>query len=286
MTNKSQTNGLVSVIVTTYYRNDVLERALEHIDRQTYEPIEVIVVDDSGDRHAEPVVTDRSEVMYVVHEENRGQIAAWHSGFETANGEYVQLHDDDDWLVAEKIERQVSVLEASDASVAYCGIRHEGVNCPDFIPEHEGNVLREAAGPYHLGQTTTLLIRTEILHDVFPLKEYRGATDIAVNIELAKRCRFRAVSGPLVVHNISPDGKGSSLSAWQARLEIIRDYDYVYDEIGRHLQYRLLAKTHYNMAQKQVPNQLLNVIENLFTATFYFCLAIMIEISSTVLFRQ
>lgn len=47
---------LVSIVVTTHYRNRMLREAIESALGQTYEPIELIVVDDSGERHAEAAI--------------------------------------------------------------------------------------------------------------------------------------------------------------------------------------------------------------------------------------
>jgi glycosyltransferase involved in cell wall biosynthesis len=108
-------NGLVSVVIPTYYRNDGLRRAIESALSQTYDPVEVIVVDDSGERYAEPVAREY-DVTYIAHEENLGGNPARNTGIKAASGEYIQLLDDDDRLLPEKLERQIPALEA-DPSV-------------------------------------------------------------------------------------------------------------------------------------------------------------------------
>jgi len=58
-------DDLVSVIVPTYYRNDRLRDTIGSVEAQTYDPIETIVVDDSGEAHARPVA-DEFDVRYLI----------------------------------------------------------------------------------------------------------------------------------------------------------------------------------------------------------------------------
>lgn len=49
----------ISVIVPTHYRNELLPEAIESVARQAYDPVELVVVDDSGEGHAEPTIDER-----------------------------------------------------------------------------------------------------------------------------------------------------------------------------------------------------------------------------------
>jgi glycosyltransferase involved in cell wall biosynthesis len=46
------TDELVSIIIPTYYRNDLVKKAIQSARNQTYDNVDIIVVDDSGERHA------------------------------------------------------------------------------------------------------------------------------------------------------------------------------------------------------------------------------------------
>jgi len=72
----------ISIIIPTYYRNDVLPEAIESVLDQNYEPTEVIVVDDSGEGNAEPVIAEYDEVRGIIREENGNWKAALTTGIE------------------------------------------------------------------------------------------------------------------------------------------------------------------------------------------------------------
>lgn len=64
----------ISVIIPTHYRNDLFPEVIEGVAEQEYEPIELIVVDDSGERHAEPVLSECDDIVDqpIVRDENGG----------------------------------------------------------------------------------------------------------------------------------------------------------------------------------------------------------------------
>lgn len=112
---------LVSVIVPTHDRPQLLRQALESILQQTLRDFEIVVVNDAG-----PDVTDvvraldgEGRITYVRHAINRGLAAARNSGIGVARGKYIAYLDDDDRFYPEHLETLVSALEASDYRVAY-----------------------------------------------------------------------------------------------------------------------------------------------------------------------
>ena len=113
----------VSVIITTYYRDEHLRRAIERVLDQNYQNIELIVVDDSGEEYAKEIVAEYNSAEYIPHSTNQGQIAGWNTGMDRASGKYIQFHDDDDWLFEDKIQKQVRFLEDNPTiGSVYCGI--------------------------------------------------------------------------------------------------------------------------------------------------------------------
>jgi len=248
MTNKST----VSIVITTYYRNDTLERAVESCLAQTCDPIEVIVVDDSGERHAADVCAQWEDVEYVPHSQNKGQIAAWHTGFDTASGEYVQFLDDDDELSEEKITKQVALLESSECVGAVgCGIEWDfgATSLPD--ERLRENPLEQALMFQTFPCTTsTLLFDRAILEDVLPLKEYRGATDLTLWIEFASRTSFDYINEALVRRRSDGYSKGESWDAVEARQEMVDDYAHLYDEVPDDIRKRAKGEIYLKVGHR------------------------------------
>lgn len=93
----------VSIIVAAYNIENEIERSLNSIINQTYENIEVIVVNDgSTDKTLEKinsVLLNQMRIKYkIINKKNEGLIEARKSGFKKAQGEYVLFMDGDDYI--------------------------------------------------------------------------------------------------------------------------------------------------------------------------------------------
>ena len=102
--------GLVSVIIPTHNRAQLIGRAIESALAQTYPRLEVVVADDGSSDGTRAIVESfRSRVKYV-RQENAGVSAARNLGMRHARGEFVAFLDSDDTWVCWKIEAQVEAL--------------------------------------------------------------------------------------------------------------------------------------------------------------------------------
>lgn len=109
----------VSVIMPTYKDKGGLRKAIKSVLSQTYNNIELIVVDDNNPgtelrNHTEKVMHEFEldpRVVYIKHETNKNGAAARNTGIKASKGDYIAFLDDDDWFLKEKMERQVSYLD-------------------------------------------------------------------------------------------------------------------------------------------------------------------------------
>jgi len=109
---------LVSVVTPCYNGEAYIEVYLQSILKQTYENIELILVDDgSNDRTKEiidsyrPKFKERNIEVTYLYQENKGQAAALRNGLKKAQGCYLVWPDSDDWLDKSSIEKRVDFLE-------------------------------------------------------------------------------------------------------------------------------------------------------------------------------
>lgn len=111
---------LVSVIVPTYNRPEMLQKAIESILKQTYSNFEIIVVNDCG-VDVENIISkfNDSNISYIKHPRNKGLSAARNTGILAAQGKYVSYLDDDDIYYPNHLETLVNCLERSGHKVAY-----------------------------------------------------------------------------------------------------------------------------------------------------------------------
>lgn len=108
------TGPLVSIIMPTHNGSELIGTAINSLLEQTWRNIEVIVVDDCSDAHHSSRVAQLREldprIVVLRQETNLGAYCARNLGLNAAIGEFVTVHDDDDWSHQEKIELQVRHL--------------------------------------------------------------------------------------------------------------------------------------------------------------------------------
>ncbi|WP_026734376.1 glycosyltransferase [Fischerella sp. PCC 9605] len=104
---------LVSAIVPTYNRADLISYTLDSAIKQSYKNLEIIVIDDGSVDNTEEVVKAIGDprIRYIRHPSNRGGSAARNTGIEGARGKYIAFLDSDDLWAPEKIELQLALIQ-------------------------------------------------------------------------------------------------------------------------------------------------------------------------------
>jgi UDP-glucose:(glucosyl)LPS beta-1,3-glucosyltransferase len=105
--------ALVSVIIPVYNREMLVTEAINSVFKQSYRPIECILIDDGSSDNSVSVINELKKVleskdfsMQVLIQENAGAPAARNTGLKRACGEFVQFLDSDDVLYPNKLEHQ------------------------------------------------------------------------------------------------------------------------------------------------------------------------------------
>ena len=111
-------DATVSVVIPLYNKGKYVERALTSVLAQTYQPFEIIVIDDgSTDDGPEKVLKLNDPRIILIRQENRGPGAARNAGLAMAKGKYVSFLDaDDEWLPS-FLKAGLSLLEDKSADV-------------------------------------------------------------------------------------------------------------------------------------------------------------------------
>ena len=104
---------LVSVIMPTYNRGYIIKRAIDSILSQTYENLELIIVDDFSTDNTENIINsyNDSRIIYIKLEKNMGANYARNVGFQNSNGKYITFQDSDDYSFTTRIEEQIKALK-------------------------------------------------------------------------------------------------------------------------------------------------------------------------------
>jgi cellulose synthase/poly-beta-1,6-N-acetylglucosamine synthase-like glycosyltransferase len=177
---------LVSILVNSYNYERFVGSTIESALRQTYSPIEVIVVDDGSSDNSWSVIQGFGDRIQAVRTPNGGQGSAYNEGFARSRGEFVLFLDSDDLLEPTAIRRCVDRTRADVSKVQFRLRLVDADSKPvgGFVPYqmHDGDVRRIVdefgiyAGPPGSGN----LYRRSAIESCFPLDPElwrRGGTD-------------------------------------------------------------------------------------------------------------
>ena len=189
------TRPLVSCVVPVHDGERFLGEALDSVLEQTYEPLEIVVVDDGSTDGTAEVAAGYGEAIRYFHQENAGPSAARNRGVEASRGELIAFLDADDLWVPEKTATQVRALrERPELDFCVGHVRNFWI---DELAE-EAERLKGAGGDRAMpGYVTgTLLARRSLFDEQVGLFDpdlaHGDATDWFV------RCRAEGVRGELL----------------------------------------------------------------------------------------
>lgn len=119
--------SIISVIVPVYNVKKYLAKCIDSICRQTYNALEIILVDDgstdgSGDLCDQ--YAQKDDRICVIHKPNGGQAEARNMALDIATGEYITFVDSDDYVAADYIEVLYQLLKEYDADISMVGFKN------------------------------------------------------------------------------------------------------------------------------------------------------------------
>lgn len=121
-------NSLVSIVIPTYNRVELIEACLDSVLAQTYKYIEVIVSDNCSTDGTQSIVKRYaaldSRVTLIESSRNRGPVLNWHRGLRAAKGIFCKLLFSDDTLLApDAIKEYLSFMQNDGIVAVYSSIR-------------------------------------------------------------------------------------------------------------------------------------------------------------------
>lgn len=173
---------LVSVVVSTYRRDDALYNAILSLVNQTYKNIEIIVVDDNADLYWNErvaIIIEKIQkksvnvIQHIVNKVNLGSAATRNVAIDLAKGEYITFLDDDDVYLPQKVEMQLADFLISGADYGltdlYLYDESDGIidrRIRSYMKSMAVDDLMRYHLLYHMTGTDTLMFRTEYLKKI------------------------------------------------------------------------------------------------------------------------
>lgn len=192
-----------AVVIPTYNRADVVNRAVQSVLGQTVGDLElVVVVDGSTDATLDVLGAVQDPRVRVVSQSNAGVSSARNAGIEASRAPLVAFMDDDDEVDPRWLELLGSCFDDPECHVACCGVRRVG-------PSLKGPIKMPELEPWHDFETLfiggTFMVRRPLLESVsgfLPGLAFSENTDLGWRLADAVRAvngRIAAVHEPLVI---------------------------------------------------------------------------------------
>lgn len=235
------TKPRVSVITPTYNGSAWLPETLGCVFAQTFQDFEVIVIDDGSKESIEACLPSEPRLRYI-RQDNAGTSAARNRALAVAKGEFIAFLDHDDKWHAEKLEKQVSLLDRHpEVGFVFCDYASFGSATPRpngftrgilskiavrepepgvFLIE-EKEIFKRLLGDLFVQIPSTWMIRHELLKDIggFEPALRRGAEDWHVALRLAEKCQFAYLNHALTMRREYPQSLSASSNS---QVEMLR----------------------------------------------------------------
>ncbi len=231
-------NPKISVIVPVYMAEKYLDKCAESISGQSFENIEVILVDD-GSPDNSPAMCDawvaRDGRFRVIHRENGGVSAARNTGLRAALGEYITFVDCDDWIDCDMLERLLSAAESEKAEIAACDMflesPGESVRCPGAAANRFDNPVEAMLLDKIRPEVTAKLFAKGLLENKFFDENVKYAEDMLFCFYACCDCKRAVYAANTGYHYLQNSGNSATTpyitvpraKSWGVTAQIVRE---------------------------------------------------------------
>lgn len=198
---------LVSVIIPAYNRASTVQKAVESVLTQSYDHLEVLLIDDgSADETAAVIQSIQDPRLRYIYQQNAGACAARNHGVSLAKGEYIAFHDSDDHWHPDKLEKQMQVLQQTGADAVVCKMNRFGVaggviQCPKRVGEGFLSVKDDLFG---IG-TQTILAKRAVPEQILFRPEMPRYQDLEWFLHALQKYRIYCMEEAMVDYYIGAD---------------------------------------------------------------------------------
>ncbi len=265
---------LVSVIIPTYNRPALLKQTLASVAYQTYENIEIIVVDDGTPGDENRLLCEAmNNVNYIKIENSGGAARPRNEGKRRSKGSLVAFLDDDDIWLPDKVEKQVRILkENPDFGLVhgYCKIIDlEGnetgriIGKTGDINAKHGDVALKMIGNWTLMMPTPLL-RRELVEEVGDFNESmpQAGEDVEYWLRCALVTKFYYLDECLAMYRYY-QSTGKQLAGQYTELPV-----YLKNALKNALQNNIIDDNFYKQAKKKLEIMVLKQAPKIRLKTF------------------
>ena len=231
---------MISVIMLTYNREKLLPRAIEAIQKQTFQDFEYIIIN-NGSTDNSAMICDKyakEDSRIVVEHCTKGTIGyGRNKGLEIASGQYIAFIDDDDWCDPDYLEFLYEMIKEYQADVTICAAEKEEEGTHAFVGSEKEKLIMTAEESiitlmwrkYYSTGFPAKLISSELFHGLKFL-EGEKYDDISMMYKVLANAEKVVYQGVPKYHIYRHDGNNSAITTKDSLLspDYLRDYRKAY----------------------------------------------------------
>jgi glycosyltransferase involved in cell wall biosynthesis len=268
----------VSVLMTTYNRSNYIKEAIDSVLNQSYKNFELIIIDDgSTDNTFDIVKSIKDRRISYYYQDNSGQNSARNTGIILSDGEYIAMIDSDDIWEADKLKKQVEILDKyNEIGLVFCGTvfinQDNEIVYKKPLIDYKGDVLKKLLLTNFLyNGSCPLFRRAGIVKTGMFDTSFERMTDWEFYLRYALYNKFWGISEYLLRYRIHDDTMSSDFEKYQIwGFKII---DSIFSNIDFPEKYQKLRKKAYAMRYRYMgircfEKRLLKEARNYFNKAF------------------
>lgn len=267
----------VSIIIPAYNAEKFIERCINSILRQTYEQLEIVIINDGSLDETLTLCNqykEQDQRICVIDQRNKGVAATRNVGLQNATGDYILFVDVDDWIEPSMVERLMDAINEQDTfDIAFCSFDNAEVpeqvtpktGAPVEVWDKEKQQKEFLIHKRMTGMLWNKLIRAELFKDIMFDETVGYGEDAQVLWKVLKRSRNMIVLQDVLYHHVLEKQsishqtysrtKYSAIKVWK---EIEEDVNKEYPQWKSLVHERLLSTatyTYYEMKRSQYRNK-------------------------------
>ena len=193
-------NPKVSIIVPVYNTADYLSACLDSLLAQTYENLEIIIIDDGSTDNSPAIIESyakKDSRIKTIRQKNQGLSGARNAGLKEATGEYVTFVDSDDMIEPSMLQDMIIALEDTNSDIAVCSFKeiypngkivHFNKNLPKKVYDTKSALKAMLQERGFMISTTMKLFPTKYFKDIkFPVGKLHE--DVGTTYKLIQKAR-------------------------------------------------------------------------------------------------
>lgn len=200
---------LVSVVIATYNMGQYISQAVESVLNQSWNNLEVIVVDDGSTDNTEEVMQQfcgNAKVIYIKNE-NQGQPRAKNCGIKNTKGDFIAFCDADDLWEPNKLEVQMPLFSSPKIGVVYSEINNinqhgERVTRPNNEKRCSGNVIEQLLLENFVPFGTAVMRKACVAQNGMFNEQYRMGIDWDLWLRYSLDWEFAFTAEPTYIYRI------------------------------------------------------------------------------------